>query len=155
MKPTVEALDRGQLDLMWSFLQMGHQKANIPALKDLCDQLRQAMIQKTAGQRNDDPKQYVPFANIGTIVNSIVIETMCLYLSGELDRLERTRWIRPEEDQPKPLESVLICRPKRTRNDPLTVDLGYLRPDGTWRVHGTPLNRIRGWMPCPAPMEDE
>ena len=87
-KPTVQDLDMGQLDLMYSFLQVGHQRANIPALKDLCDQLRQAMIQKTAGQRSDDPKQYVPFANIGTIVNSIVIETMCLYLSGELDRLE-------------------------------------------------------------------
>ena len=47
MKPTVEALDQGQLELMWSFLQMGHQKVNVPALKDLCDQLRQAMIHKT------------------------------------------------------------------------------------------------------------
>ena len=87
-KPTVQDLDRGQLDLMWSFLQMGHQRANIPVLKDLCDQLRQAMIQKTAGQRGDDPKSYVPFEDVGTIVNSIVIETMCLYLSGALDRLE-------------------------------------------------------------------
>ena len=72
-----------------------------------------------------------------------------------MEKLERLYWIRPEDKLPKPLESVLICRPKRARNDPLTVDMGYLRPDGTWRVRGTPLNRIRGWMPCPAPMEDE
>lgn len=72
-----------------------------------------------------------------------------------MEKLERLCWIRPEDKLPKPLESVLICRPKRTRNDPLTVDLGYLRPDGTWRIHGTPLSRIRGWMPCPAPMEGE
>lgn len=83
----VKRLDAGQFDLMWSFLQMGKQKANIPALKELCDQLRQAMIQKTAGQR-DDPSFYTKFGDLGTIINSIVIETMCLYLSGELDKIE-------------------------------------------------------------------
>lgn len=84
---SVKRLDAGQFDLMWSFLQMGKQKANIPALKELCDQLRQAMIQKTAGQR-DDPSFYTKFGDLGTIINSIVIETMCLYLSGELDKIE-------------------------------------------------------------------
>lgn len=83
----VKRLDAGQFDLMWSFLQMGKQKANVPALKELCDQLRQAMIQKTAGQR-DDPSFYTKFGDLGTIINSIVIETMCLYLSGELDKIE-------------------------------------------------------------------
>jgi hypothetical protein len=83
----VKRLDAGQFDLMWSFLQMGKQKANIPALKGLCDQLRQAMIQKTARQR-DDPSFYTKFEDLGTIINSIVIETMCLYLSGELDKIE-------------------------------------------------------------------
>ena len=84
----VKNLDAGQLELMWNFLRMGYQKANIPALKDLCGQLRQAMIQKTAGQRDDDPDFYTKFEDIGTIINSIVIETMALYLSGELDKLE-------------------------------------------------------------------
>lgn len=83
----VKNLDAGQFDLMWNFLRMGYQKANIPALKELCEQLRQAMIQKTAGQR-DGPKFYTQFEDIGTIINSIVIETMALYLSGELDKLE-------------------------------------------------------------------
>ena len=84
----VKNLDAGQLELMWNFLRMGYQKANVPALKDLCGQLRQAMIQKTAGQRDDDPEYYTKFEDIGTIINSIVIETMALYLSGELDKLE-------------------------------------------------------------------
>lgn len=83
----VKNLDAGQFELMWNFLRMGKQKANVPALKDLCDQLRQVMIQKTAGQR-DDPEYYTKFEDIGTIINSIVIETMALYLSGELDKLE-------------------------------------------------------------------
>lgn len=65
------------------------------------------------------------------------------------------KWIRTEDRPPELLEPVLVCRPKRAKNDPLTVDMGYLRPDGTWRVHGTPLNRIRGWMPLPPDMDDD
>lgn len=86
---SIQELDAGQLGLMWSFLMLGKQKSNIPVLKQFCDQLRQAMIQKTAGQRKDDPGHYVDFRDLGTIVNNIVIETMCLYLSGDLDRLEK------------------------------------------------------------------
>lgn len=88
-KPTTKRLDEGQLEMMWNFLRMGYQKADVAALKELCDRLRQAMIQKTGGQRKDDPAEYIPWEDIGTIVNSIVIETMALYLSGGLDRLER------------------------------------------------------------------
>lgn len=90
-KATVKRLDAGQLDMMWNFLRVGYQKANIPALKELCNQLRQAMIQKTAGQRSDDPSENVSFDDVMTIANSIVIETMALYLSGELDKLEELR----------------------------------------------------------------
>ena len=86
--PDLEKLDTGQLDVMWNMLRVGYQKANIPALKDLCDQLRQAMIQKTGGNRPNDPKYYTPHDDIGTIINCIVIETMCLHLSGALDKLE-------------------------------------------------------------------
>ena len=87
-KNTIRELDAGQLDFMWSMLMIGKQKSNIPALKSFCDQLRKAMIQKTAGQRKDDPVNYVDFADLGTIINNIVIEAMCLYLSGDLDKLE-------------------------------------------------------------------
>ena len=90
-KITTKWLDDGQLDFMWNFLRVGYQRANIPALKELCNQLRQAMIQKTGGQKKDDPAEYINSADIGTIVNSIVIETMALYLSGELDKLEEIR----------------------------------------------------------------
>jgi hypothetical protein len=83
-RPTVERLDKGQLDLMWNFLMMGKQKANKPLLCELCDQLRQLMIQKTAGQRKDDHKEVVDFNDLPTVINAIVIETMALYLSGGL-----------------------------------------------------------------------
>jgi len=87
---SVKNLDMGQLELTWSMLMMGHQKPNIPALKENCDLLRQAMIQLTAGQRKNDKPHYVNFNEIGTICNNIVIEAMCLYLSGALDKLD---WI--------------------------------------------------------------
>lgn len=82
-KPTTKRLDEGQLEMMWNY-----QKADVAALKELCDRLRQAMIQKTGGQRKDDPAEYIPWEDIGTIVSSIVNETMALYLSEGLDRLE-------------------------------------------------------------------
>lgn len=75
------------LDTMWSFLQMGGQKADIPALKEYCGILQRMMTQKTAGQRKDT-KNDISFTQLDTICNIIVIEAMCLYLSGELDRLE-------------------------------------------------------------------
>ena len=87
-KTTVKRLDEGQLDVMWSFLRAGMVKPNIPALKEYCDQLRQAMIQKTAGQRSDDTAENVSFDDLQTVINCIVIEAMALRLSGALDRLE-------------------------------------------------------------------
>ena len=79
--------DKRQLEMMWNFLKMGVQKPNVPALKELCATLRQAMLQKTAGQRADKPND-VDFDDVPTIVNCIVIEAMCLYLSGWLDEKE-------------------------------------------------------------------
>lgn len=75
------------LDAMWSFLQMGGQKANIQLLRENCERLQQMMLQKTAGQRKDKPKD-VSFDELDGICNGIVIEAMAMYLSGLLDRLE-------------------------------------------------------------------
>lgn len=74
-------------DTMWSFLQMGGQKPDIPGLKEYCKALRKMMMQKTAGQRKNKPND-VDFADLDMLCNFIVIEAMCLYLSGDLDRLE-------------------------------------------------------------------
>lgn len=88
-KATVKNLDEGQLDLMWNFLRAGMVRPNVPALIENCDLLRQAMIQKTAGQRSNDPGASVSFDDLGTIINSIVIEAMALRLSGDLDKLRQ------------------------------------------------------------------
>ncbi len=87
-KPTIENLDREQLELMWSFLKFGNGKPNIAALKENLDALRQIMIQKSAGQEPYRKPCEIPFGDIGTIVNNIAIEAMQLYLSGGLDELD-------------------------------------------------------------------
>ncbi len=87
-KRDVKALDEGQLDFMWNFLRAGFVKPNIPALQKSCDDLRQLMIQKTAGQRKDNLDNYLSYDDLPTVINSIVIEAMALHLSGDLDRLK-------------------------------------------------------------------
>ena len=74
-------------DVMWSFLQKGGMKSNIPCLKEHCMMLRQMLMQKTAGQRKDK-KNDLPFEQLDTIKNIIVIEAMALVLSGDLDKIE-------------------------------------------------------------------
>lgn len=83
----MDKVRRDSFNAMWGFLQMGGQKSNIPALKEHCEMLRKLMTQKTAGQREDKPTD-IPFAELDAILNFIVIEAMCLYLSGDLDQLE-------------------------------------------------------------------
>lgn len=85
---SVRKLDEGQLDMMFNPLRMGYQKANIPVLKEHLDAIRQAMIQETGGNRENDPPYYTKHEDIGTHINCVVVEAMCLYLSGELDKLE-------------------------------------------------------------------
>jgi len=88
-KPTMKCLDEGQLDMMWNFLRRGYQKPNIPALKENLDAIRQGMIQKTAGQDGYSTDEAISFDDLQTHINCVVIEAMCLYLSGALDKLEK------------------------------------------------------------------
>lgn len=89
-KATVENLDKGQLGLMWNFLKMGSGKPNIPVLKEHLDALRQLLIQKTGGEQSCSKEFEIPFEDADTIINCIVIETMQIYLSGGLDKLENS-----------------------------------------------------------------
>ncbi len=92
MKHSIKELDKGQLDLMWNFLRFDcGQKSDIPTLKRHLDMLRQAMTQKTGGQKKYKDSQDIDFNDVGTIGNCIVIETMQLYLSGDLDKLEKLK----------------------------------------------------------------
>lgn len=77
-------LENDMIDTMWSFLQMGGLKANYPALKEACMELRQMMTQKTAGQRKDRP-QDMSWDNFERVKATIVVEAMALVLSGDLE----------------------------------------------------------------------
>ena len=79
-----QRVENDMFDTMWAFLEMGSQKANYPALKQACMELRKMMMQKTAGQRKDRKKD-ISFDNLPRIKNEIIIEAMALVLSGEFD----------------------------------------------------------------------
>lgn len=83
----IENWQEEQFDTMWSFLQMGGMKSDIPSLKEHCMMLRQMLMQKTAGQRKGK-KSDIPFEHLDTIKNVIIVEAMALVLSGDLDKLE-------------------------------------------------------------------
>ena len=89
-KATIGALDAGQLEMMWSMLRLGSLKASeddVKALIENTDAVRQALIQKTAGQRTDDPRGYMDFDDLGTHINLIVCACLALRASGMLEKL--------------------------------------------------------------------
>lgn len=79
-----QRVENDMFDTMWAFLEMGSQKANYPALKQACMELRKMMMQKTAGQRKDRKKD-ISFDNLARVKNEIIIEAMALVLSGEFE----------------------------------------------------------------------
>lgn len=83
-----QRVENDMFDAMWSFLEMGSQKANYPALKHAVLELRKMMMQKTAGQRKDKKKD-IAFDNLARVKNEIIIEAMALVLSGEYEEGER------------------------------------------------------------------
>lgn len=91
-KHTIKELDEGQLEMMWNFLRFDKKQENtkedVRAMKRNLDIIRQAIVQKTGGQRGDDPKEYVPLADVATYINFVVLDAMDLYLHGGLDKLE-------------------------------------------------------------------
>lgn len=78
-------VENDMIDSMWSFLQMGGLKANYPVLKSACMEMRQMMMQKTAGQRADRPKD-LSWDNLERVKATIIVEAMALVLSGEYEK---------------------------------------------------------------------
>ena len=62
-KHNLRELDQGQLQTMWNFLKLQRKntctKEDVRILKEHLDIIRQAMVQKTAGQRDTDPDTYL------------------------------------------------------------------------------------------------
>ena len=79
--------DKRGFDTMWTFLQMGHQKTNIPQLKKAIQDLILMIKQKDAGQRNYKNTLDIE-ENFDMIIVTIVCESVILYLNGDLEKLE-------------------------------------------------------------------
>ena len=77
--------DSRGFDTMFAFLQMGKQQANIPVLKKSIQDLIIMMTQKSGGRSKGDISWE---ENFDMTVITIVCESISLYLSGSLDKLE-------------------------------------------------------------------
>lgn len=79
--------DKRGFDTMFAFLQMSHQKANIPVLKKSIQDLITMMTQKSSGRSRRDISWE---ENFDMTIITIVCESIALYLSGSLNKLENT-----------------------------------------------------------------
>lgn len=79
-------LNGGQLDLMWQFLQFRRAEPptvhEIEVLESLLDSLRVMMAQKTDKNREGKTEGTEDFAELETVLNSIIVEVMGIYLEG-------------------------------------------------------------------------
>ena len=88
----LENLDAGQLDFMWNFLKFKGTGLSIYDVKGIQDNLnciRQLMIQKTGGQEKYKKSYELDINDLGTYVNTVVIEAMSIMLCGGFDILEQ------------------------------------------------------------------
>lgn len=76
--------DKRGFDTMFAFLQLEHQKANIPVLKKAIQDLIKMMKQESSGtvKRNISWEE-----NFDMTIITIVCESIALYLSGKLERI--------------------------------------------------------------------
>ena len=84
-------LDGGQLDVMWNFLRFHGNRPTVrevEGLEENLDRLRTMMIQKGDGSREGKTASAELFADMETVLNNIIIETMWLYLAGGLKMLK-------------------------------------------------------------------
>ena len=83
-----QEFDKRGFDTMWTFLQMGQQKSNVPTLKKAIQDLITMMTQKNSGHRGNDKKSINWEENVDMTIITIVCESVGLYLSGDLDKIE-------------------------------------------------------------------
>ena len=92
MKHDLDNLDAGQLDFMWSMMQLrkgGATKNDVQALKGYLDAIRQAIVQMTGGEQAQSSSASVPLSDVGTYVNMAIVGSLWLRVTGALDELEK------------------------------------------------------------------
>ena len=101
-KPTLKNLDAGQLDMMWNFLRFKNSTynlADIEALEDSLNHIRQAVIQKSGGQEEYKKSFETNREDIGTYINLVVISAMTIYLGGGFEKLKGEMNVQKEEEK--------------------------------------------------------
>lgn len=89
---SVKNLDAGQLDFMWNFLRFKGKDLSIhdvKGIKNNLDCIRQIMIQKTGGQEQYKKSFEIDINDLGTYINTVIIQVMSIYLCGGFDILEK------------------------------------------------------------------
>lgn len=81
--------EKDLFDTVFGLVSMGKYKSDIPQLKESLDELRTLMVQKTAGQRKYKKGKDISFDDLPRIKVAIIIGAMCIYLSGDLEILEK------------------------------------------------------------------
>lgn len=69
----------------WNFLKSGSVKSNAPALIEFCETLDKMMTRKNSRVPMYEAGQKMTIADT---MNAIVVETMCLWVSGDLKKLK-------------------------------------------------------------------
>ena len=69
----------------WDFLKPGSVKSNAPALIGFCETLDGMMDRKNSGSPMYEAGQKM---TIDDVMNAVVVETMCLWVSGDLEKLK-------------------------------------------------------------------
>ena len=83
-----QEFDKRGFETMWTFLQMGNQEPNVPLLKKSIQDLITMMTQKNSGQKENNKKSINWEENFDMTIITIVCESVGLYLSGDLDKIE-------------------------------------------------------------------
>lgn len=82
--------DGKPIDPMWDFLFWVGQKSNVKQLKENCESLRRAFLQKTAGQKGYRKANDVDFDDLEMIFKSIAVEAYVLFANGDLDKIDES-----------------------------------------------------------------
>ena len=69
----------------WDFLKPGNMKSNAPALIGFCETLDGMMDRKNSGSPMYEAGQKM---TIDDVMNAIIVEVMCLWVSGDLEKLK-------------------------------------------------------------------
>ncbi len=81
--------DKRGFDTIFTFLEHGNQKANISEYKRAIKDLITMMRQKNSGQIKKNKESINWNENFDMTIITIVCESVALYLSGELNKLEK------------------------------------------------------------------